>query len=238
MHDLIMRTWAERAQAELGAAQRFRSIGKRLKEYEVPSRISNIANKAAQDEERHAFLCAKIAVKWGHETGFEKPKDVPKTITHPWNHLPSQDVFLLDVILMCCITESFNASLLNSMYTQSKQSEESRIIHQILKDEVQHAQLGWAFLQLEAQRRDCSFVSNHLVDMLTIAIRNELFSSSHLLNDPSSYVHGVMPHQDRLPQFQATLKEVICPGFSHFGIDVTPVQHWIEEKQLNFAYQI
>jgi len=230
MNNIIASTWAERAQAELGAAQRFRSIAKHLEEQETPPKLVQVAKKAAADEELHAFLCAKVAKKWGHRTGFESPKELKAHKPRPWKELPKNDVFLLEIILVCCITESFNASLLNSMYAQSKKSEEGRIIHQILKDEVQHAQLGWAFLQLETQRRDCSFVSAYLVDMLNIATRDELFSSAHHSTDPSSYLHGVMPHQDRLPQFQTTLEEVICPGFAHFGIDTTPIRHWIKEK--------
>tara|TARA_B100000683_G_scaffold267744_1_gene301898 strand:+ start:1074 stop:1790 length:717 start_codon:yes stop_codon:yes gene_type:complete len=230
MHEIISCTWAERAQAELGAAQRFRTIAKYLEEYDTPKKIVQIARKAALDEERHAFLCAKVAIKWGHKTGFKTPESIKKNTQPSWNNLPSNDAFLLDIVLMCCITESFNASLLNSMYAQSKQSEEGRIIHQILKDEVQHAQLGWAFLQFETQKRDCSFVSHYLVDMLNISIRDELFSLSHRITDASTYIYGVMPHQDRLSQFQTTLEEVICPGFTHFGIDVTPIKNWIDDK--------
>lgn len=230
MNHIIASTWAERAQAELGAAQRFRSIATYFEDHEVPPKLVQVAQKAVTDEERHAFLCAKIAKKWGHRTGFERPEDLKVNKPRPWKELPQRDVFLLELILMCCITESFNASLLNSMYVRSKKTEEGRIIHQILKDEVQHGQLGWAFLQFETQRRDCSFVSAYLADMLNIVIRDELFSSAHHITDPSSYLHGVMPHQDRLPQFRTTLEEVVCPGFTHFGIDITPIRRWMKEK--------
>ena len=230
MNDTIARTWAERAQAELGAAQRFRIIAKTLGDNDIPPKLVHIAQKAAKDEEIHAFMCAKIAIKWGHKTGFDTPKGIKKSAVSPWKNLPPKDSFLLDIILMCCITESFNASLLNSMYAQNKRSEEGRIIHQILKDEVKHAQLGWAYLQFETQLRDCSFVSNYLVDMLNIAIRDELFSSPHT-TETSSYLYGVMPHQDRLPQFQTTLEDVLCPGFVHFGIDVTSIKRWMKEKK-------
>ena len=231
MNEIIARTWAERAQAELGAAQRFRRIGTHLAENESPEKLVQIALKAAKDEERHAYLCAKVAIKWGHATGFETPKGVKRNIDPPWSDLAPKDVFLLNIILMCCVTESFNASLLNSMYAQSKKSEEGRILHQILKDEVQHAQLGWAFLKHETMNRDCTFVSEHLEDMLNIAVRDELFSSSDHSLDASSYIHGVMPYQDRLEQFQSTLEQVLCPGFAHFGIDVTPIKNWMQEKK-------
>ena len=230
MNETIARTWAERAQAELGAAQRFRNIANHLEERTAPPKLTQLARKAVQDEERHAFLCAKVATKWGHRSGFETPKNIDKKPPSSWHNLPVQDSFLLDMILTCCITESFNASLLSSIYAKSKTSEEGRIVHQILKDEVQHGQLGWAFLQWEAQQRDCTFVSDYLIEMLDLAIRDELFSSHHELAS-SSYLYGVMPHQDRLSQFQLTLEEVICPGFTHFGIDITPIQKWMKNKQ-------
>ena len=69
-------TWAERAQAELGASRRFRELGARLQAVGVPTALTQLVMRAVRDEEEHAFLCAKLARELGHATGFSKPEDL------------------------------------------------------------------------------------------------------------------------------------------------------------------
>ena len=86
-------------------------------------------------------------------------------------------------------------------------------------------------LRRESIQKECAVIHDRTeTEYKADNVQKASLSSSHQLNDPSSYIHGVMPHQDRLPQFEATLKEVICPGFVHFGIDAKPMQHWVKEK--------
>ena len=76
---------------------------------------------------------------------------------------------------MCCITETLNASLLNSIYGESKEGGTQKVIREILKDEIKHGQIGWAHLSHESQKRDCSFLGEYLDEMLDISVRDELF---------------------------------------------------------------
>ena len=223
-------TWAERAQAELGAARRFRELSVRLKEVDAHPRILELVKQAEEEEDHHAFLCAKMAQKLGHKTGFAKIEGISEPISCRWDALTSErDRLLLDVVLMSCITESMNASLLNAIYTHSSHSEAGRLIHKILKDEVKHAQIGWAYLSEECKQRDCSFVANYLVDMVTLSVRDELFLpiTASITDDSSeaSYEYGVMPQHLRLKHFKTTLHQVVCPGFEHFGIDTSALVH-------------
>ena len=230
MQEHIAQTWAERAQAELGAAQRFRVLLSRFEEHSIPNQLMMLVEKAIEDEERHAFLCAKKALDLGHETGFQKPKEEP-TRVRSWSKRSSRDILFLDIVLMCCITESLNASLLYSIYSRSGRSNEGKLIHQILKDEVQHAQIGWAMLQYESEQRDVSFVSLYLSEMLDISVRDELFSMPDVALEASCYSLGVMPHCDRMTQFGSTLYEVLCPGFARCSIDTAPMKAWILSKE-------
>ena len=228
---LIARTWAERAQAELGASRRFGSLAGRLQQSDAHPAIIQLATKAEHDEDRHAYLCSTIALKWGHDTGFAHPQGTRAELQVSWQDRPEVEILLLDVVLMCCVTESFNASLLQTLYARCERNEEGQLIHQILKDEVKHAQIGWAHLQYESQRRDCGFVSQYLTEMLDLAVRDELFAPIVSPVTTESYAFGVMPHSDRLLQFRTTLQEVILPGFAHVGIDASSVQHWLEAKE-------
>lgn len=228
MNEAIARTWAERAQAELGASRRFRDLFIRMQQWNVHPHILKRVEQAEEEEDLHAFLCAKMARKFGHKTGFSTPKGISTEDTFSWHRLREIDRLLLDVVLMGCITESLNASLLNSIYTNSGQTEAGKLIHRILKDEVQHAQIGWAYLAEQCTHRDCSFVSEYLVEMVERSINDELFLPITDSAEENSYQYGVMPQKERHNQCIMTLREVVCAGFEHAGIDTTSLRIWIE----------
>ena len=231
MDPMVAQTWAERAQAELGAAARFRDLSRRLRDADAHPRILELVERAEREEDEHALLCAEMARTLGHQTGFATPTDIVAQPTYSWSRLTDpRDRLLLDVVLMSCITESFNASLLNTLYAQGKGTEAGRLIHRILKDEVKHAQIGWAYLADEHSRRDCGFVSAYLGEMLDGSVRDSLFGPVDTPDDDTAYGFGVMPRQQRRAHFEAVLQEVIIPGFGHFGIDTEGVHHWLAEK--------
>jgi len=230
MKQELAQIWAERAQAELGASRRFRNLFERLQDFGAHPNILQRVEQAEQEEDLHAFWCSKMAIQLGHATGFALPKGVSDSLTCSWKGLPEKDVLLLDVVLMGCITESLNASLLNSIYAQSDRSAAGRLLHRILKDEVKHAQIGWAYLAEQCSQRDCGFVSNYLVEMVEISVKEELFLPAPEKDDGGTYHYGVMPVSARLAQFQTTLEQVVCAGFEHFGIDASKLREWLSQQ--------
>lgn len=231
MSDQAAQTWAERAQAELGASRRFRELYHELQIVEAHPEVLRRVRQAERDEDRHALLCARMAIELGHDTGFADPAEHAHPTTPPWrDHLSEADRVLLDVVLMCCITESLNASLLNTIYQNAPNSEAGQLVHEILKDEVQHAQIGWAHLSAEHQRRDCSFVADYLVQMFEIAVKDELFLPAVDTADEHLYHYGVMPHHLRLSQFYETFYCVILPGLERFGVETRALVEWVESQ--------
>jgi len=230
MQHQAAQTWAERAQAELGAAQRFRDLHLKLQRVEAHPQITHLVAQAEQEEDQHAFLCAQMARKLGHPTGFAH---IPGSVElmHHWEDRPDErERVLLDVVLMSCITESLNASLLNTIYAHTPRNEASELIHRILKDEVKHAQIGWAYLNQESTLRDCSFIAHYLVDMLDIAIKDEVFLPVVDHEQETLYEYGVMPLHHRLTQLSDTLTQVICPGFEHVGINTSAINAWLSSR--------
>ena len=231
MRARIALTWAERAQAELGASRRFRALSVRMREVDAHPQILKLIKQAEREEDQHAFLCSKMALKLGHKTGFAKIEGGSESLSLSWDSLTCErDRLLLDVVLMCCITESMNASLLNTIYAHSGRSEAGQLIHRILKDEVKHAQIGWAYLSEECKLRECSFVADYLVEMVNISVRDESFLPVTDDLGEASYEYGVMPENARLEQFNDTLNQVIRPGFEHFGIETSALDEWLSAQ--------
>jgi hypothetical protein len=231
MIEIAAQTWAERAQAEIGAAERFRMLADQLKRAQSHVSIYERVRAAEEEEERHAQLCAEMAKKLGHPTGFSLMSQRQSSPhVYSWRGAVNErDQALLDTVLICCITESFNACLLNSIYEQMHEGEAKTLIHQILKDEVKHAQIGWGHLQYESELRDCRFITDYLTEMFDHSVRDQLFESHERPSNLDLFSFGVMPKPMRLQQFQDTLEYVIYPGFERMEIDITPIKQWFEK---------
>ncbi|MEM7646363.1 MAG: hypothetical protein AAF203_05595 [Pseudomonadota bacterium] len=229
MTDIAL-TWAQRAQSELGAAHRFKLLAEELADHGAGSKIVALARRAQEDEKRHVVICSELAMDMGHKTGFADFHVSEDYFKKPWiGKTNTKDDLLCEMTLMCCITETFNSSLLNTLYQNAENSPAKIAIHEILKDEIKHGQLGWAHLAEESQKRDIQFLSNYLAPMLEMAVKDELFAPV-MDNDPTSMNKGVLPESLRLDQFKDTLEQVVLPGFEHFGLDTKSAKDWLAKK--------
>ena len=228
----IATTWAQRAQAELGAERRFHQLTEQLADLGAHNAVLSLARKAQEDESKHAVMCAQVAKSYGHRTGFENFSSPAMKREKSWNSRElAEERLLCEITLMCCITETINASLLNSIYGKSKESSTKKVIHEILKDEVKHSQIGWAYLTYETKKRDCGFIAEYLDEMLDISVKDELFLPAvSSTNCEKSFNYGVMPVALRLEQFIETMKQIVLPGFERFGIHTSKAKKWIQEK--------
>ena len=166
----------------------------------------------------------------GHKTGFAEFAVSEKIFNKAWaGKVSSKDELLCEMTLMCCITETFNSSLMNTIYATAEDNPAKKVIHEILKDEIKHGQLGWAYLADESQKRDITFLSQYLEPMLDMAVKDELFAPV-IDNNPDSINQGVLPESLRLDQFKDTLEQVVIPGFEHFGLETGGVKSWLAKK--------
>ena len=102
MNPGIAQTWAERAQAELGASRRFRELSVRLQALDTHPKILELISQAENDEDRHAVLCARMAIELGHETGFAHMSISSDQDNLSWSNIPDEkDRILLDLVLLC-----------------------------------------------------------------------------------------------------------------------------------------
>ncbi|MCB0366957.1 MAG: hypothetical protein H6624_02595 [Bdellovibrionaceae bacterium] len=231
---LAANMWAQRAQAELGAQARFRLLIEQLEDHGAHAKVTDLAKRAFVEEEDHAHLCAQIARDLGHSSGFAEV-DESETSLQPqpsWRERESEaDRLLCEVTLMCCITETINASLMNTIYAGAKDTPAKKIVHRILRDEVKHGQMGWGYLTSESQRRDCSLLSRYLGEMLEISVKDELFAPIPFeIQDAELVNFGVLPVSMRMDQFAETLTQVVIPGFEHFNVDSQGAKDWYRAK--------
>jgi hypothetical protein len=219
--------WAYRAAAERQAARRFARLAAELREQGALDACIALAERAVEDERRHVEICRAMADAYG---GAAEPEvEAADPIGPP--ALPPRDRLLYEIVAFCCITETLNASLMKVALDHARAGEVRDALRAILRDEVQHARLGWAHLAWARARGETRFVAAALPRMLAGAVQEELFSpSARAVDGAELEAHGELAEAQRLAIFSATAAHVLAPGFEQHGIDTGPMRAWISCK--------
>jgi hypothetical protein len=221
--------WAYRAGAERQAARRFARLTIELREVGALAECIALAERAVDDEQRHVTICTALATAYG---GGDEPENADEARPIGPARLSQRERLLYELVAFCCITETLNASLMKVAFDRARVPEVRDALRSILKDEVQHARLGWAHLAWEHGRGGTSFLGAALPSMLAGAVQAELFSpSSRPVDGAALEAHGELSEAQRLAIFEAASEHVLVPGFEQHGIDTAPMRAWISRTK-------
>jgi hypothetical protein len=223
-------TWAFRTRAEIEATARFARMATELAEVGASPVVVQGAADASADELRHRDLCARLAAKWGE----------PDVLAHePPRHrigrseLPPRDRLLWEMVAVCCISETMNTSLLTRCLEVAKDVDIRATLHELLKDEVRHARLGWAHLAAERAAGRGEFLRDVLPLLLDASVE------PGFLDGPppapwtdALYDYGELPWAELVQIYRDTLNLVIFPGLDAVGVDTSKGRAWLAEHAL------
>jgi hypothetical protein len=222
------RVWRHRHRMELEAAERFRSLALRLSRVGASETVVEMARRAFHDEQRHAERCLDLVSYFGGTARSEHVVEVRPVAPRV---LDERERLLYEVVALSCVTETLSTALLGELVERARDSMAKQTLHAILRDEVDHSRLGWAFLAEEHAlgARDC--VSEWLGAMLNSTLPDELFDAT----DANSFDRalsglGSLERAERLRVVGETLNAVIFPGLARFGIDTTRGRLWLRER--------
>ncbi|HEX5100753.1 MAG TPA: ferritin-like domain-containing protein [Polyangiaceae bacterium] len=188
-----------------------------------------MAGRASSDELRHAEKCLDLVRHFGGVV--EAPK-APEVRPVAPSELETRERLLYEVVALSCVTETLSAALLGALVERARDSLTKSVLHSILRDEVVHSRLGWAFLAEEHARgaRDC--VSERLAPMLSSTLSDELFDGPTEVNDVDRALAGFgsLERMERQRVVRETLQAVVFPGLERFGIDTSRGRAWLFEK--------
>jgi hypothetical protein len=223
----VTRVWAFRARVEVETACRFARLADELRQTGASSVVVALAERAATDELRHAGLCDTLIAHFG---GTPKAREAcvagpvgPSSVTR-------RERVLFEVIAMSCITETVSAAALKAMLDSAGDPLVRDIVHSILRDEVKHSRLGWAHLAAERDKGPLGFVADCLPEMLAQTVTSDLFDDVAEDQELARALaaSGALPRAARKRVFVDSLRELVFPGFEHFGIDTTLGQRWLD----------
>lgn len=219
--------WAFRTRVEREAARRFSRLAAAIPAFDPESPIPPLLRQAADDELRHAALCADLAAGYGSRIA-DSAEDAPVAPAS----LGARAAVLYEMVAACCITETESVSTLTALLAEEAEPRVESALRDIARDEVAHGRMGWAHLAREAGFYDVSFLSPFIPSMLSGTVDDGLFGEAGPeAEHPGLLRHGVLPHSRKRAVFVGTLEEVVFPGLERFGIDVRPARDWLSARR-------
>jgi hypothetical protein len=217
--------WAFRARVEREAANRFRRLSATIPAFDPDSPVCGLLWRAAEDEDRHAELCAGLSTSYGCPAA-GNAADVPIAP----RGFGARDAILYEMVAACCITETESVATLATLLGERAEPRVRAVLREIARDEVVHGRMGWAHLSREAAVRDVSFLSACIPTMLSGTVDEGLFSAGE--TGPDELLrHGVLPPARKREIFVRTLEEVVLPGLERLGVSPAPARAWLAARR-------
>jgi hypothetical protein len=185
------------------------------------------ATDAAADEARHRDLCARVAAKWGDDNAIHH---VAPRMRVGRPDMDPRDRLLWEMVAVCCIGETMNTSLMTRCLEVAKDEEIRTTLHELLRDEVRHARLGWAHLAAERAHGRGEFLRDVLPLMLEASIEPGFLEGT--LQTPwtdTLYDYGELPWAELVQIYRDTLNLVVFKGLDAMGVDTSKGRAWLLE---------
>lgn len=141
--------WTQSAFSEYASAASFADITGGLLAAGAPIDLCAAAGDFVLDEILHAELSSQIAMTLGGAVPLEV--DLARLVRPPTSDTPLARVAEL-VVRTCCVGESLTIALLQASRESAGAPVIAEVIGRIVRDEAEHAELGWTFLDWAADR--------------------------------------------------------------------------------------
>lgn len=222
------RVWAARYGVETGAALRFGALSRRMAAAGAPETLVELAARASRDETRHASRCEDILRL--------RQAPVPPPETRLLEYAPAgldpEQRLTYEVVAQSCVSETESMATLVTLLDAAHHDTLKSVIHELARDEVNHARLGWGYLAWARQRMDLSFLAPLLPGMASGTAGPDLFRAALPGTDEPDLLHsGVVPHSDRQRIYLETLDAVVIPGMAEHGVGTGALRAWVAQQR-------
>ena len=223
----IVTVWLGRAAAERRAADSFVVIHRALVEHEgaSPARdeLISMAERAIDDELRHAEICRVVASRYAGEELPTPPRlslDVPR---HEGASAALRRT--LHVLGQCAFNETTASAFLEVSLDRARTPLARTALRELLSDEIDHARIGWAHLagaSASLRAEVAPWIAPMLRDNLRVWRGTGAPASRSALD-----AHGVAGNDAVEAAILEAIEALIAPGLERVGIDVSALRAWI-----------
>ncbi len=204
--------WRLRARVELEAAQHFEQLADLLRADGAES-IAALCDKAAEDERRHRVRCEDLIAELSGEP--LDVEDVVVSIEPPGLKGPEACLYL--AVSIGCVAETLSVALLGEIEERATEPMVRAVAKEILRDEVTHSKIGWAYLARYQQTRDASWLGARLKNIFRAAEADEVTQAATCA-EGTLEAYGVLSTERVGSITSEVLRSVVIPGLERFGV--------------------
>ena len=204
--------WWQRAEGEITSWVGFQHVLADLRAEGSPEPVIELAERAVEDEYKHALFCRDWAAHFGHEVAEMPSPRSTEPIT--FRGASEADNRLLRIAL-CCLTETVGCFILRHVRPTLKDKDLRELNRLHMADELQHSRVGWAHLaSMSAEKK--ATLRRWLPALLKISERS-------CCTGPEQDFEELVPFGYFTPRllraaYDQALAEVILPGLEHLGL--------------------
>lgn len=221
----LARIWFSQAATEARVARSFDVVHRSLALLGADRGLVATAERAIDDEHRHAALCLDVAGRYANRA------DLPSIPVLPFEHPAHPEAEsdderrLLFVLGQCAFNETFACAYLSLARDVAESPLAKAATSELLADEIDHSRIGWAYLET-APRPLRDRVARWLP---TLAVGNlREWRALEVNRDASLAAFGVPEAAALEHALLEILREVIVPGFARQGITSVELERWMK----------
>ena len=216
------RWWLEAMRSEYESATVFIDLATQLRQIAGPLDVQTVVLRMAQDELRHAAMCARVVETMGGEAKIPAGQ-LPRVLPHA-DCGPEESV-LREIIHGCCLSEIVNVARLAKGVGEVGDLFVRDALRLLLADERLHAQFG--FYYLESRR---AWLDDHpkVIRSLERFLRYTFASLEQRMGavpfdacprTEAELAIGLPDLTERSRTFQEAILNASVPGLERFGIE-------------------
>jgi len=203
--------WWSRAHGEMTSWVGFGHVLDDLKQEQAPAPLVSLAERAVEDEFRHALWCKDWAVRFGHAGGEVKPRS-QRRVAFPG---ASEHENRLLRIALCCFTETVGCVILRLVRPVLREPELLELNHRHMADELQHSRVGWGYLAtLNGVQK--AFLSTRLPELFRVLTAACCDGSEQ--DDEELVPYGYFTPRLLRAAHDEAVRDLILPGLDHLAI--------------------
>jgi hypothetical protein len=216
------RWWLRAMQSEYDSASIFIDMATQLRQIASPLDVQTVALRMAQDELRHAEICARVVAAMGGEPKIPAG-ELPRALPHA--DCSAEESVLREIIHGCCLSELVNVARLAKSVGEVGDPFVRDAFRLLLADERLHAQFGFHYLE---SRRAWLDAHPEVLHSLGRFLRYGFASLEQRMGvvpfDASPRTEaerdlGLPDVTQQSSSFQEAILNASVPGLERFGID-------------------
>ncbi len=221
--------WIGRAANERRVGEAFEVIHDALAALHAAPELVGLAARAIDDERRHTEISLAVASAYAGKP-LEPPPRRPLVVPSLEGASP-QLRHVLHVFGHCAVNETTASAFLEACLREAKSDLARAVCRELLSDEIDHARIGWGFLETV----DASLRARMAPWLLPIVRANlRVWRETRPSQRASDLLaaHGAPPADVIDAALVGSVRELIVPGLVRLGLPTRPITEWLSSSTI------